>query len=74
MQIFDLAIAYVWEYDSELIELIEQNFQEDGLSTFIIGKFNLSEVIDNLKKKKLYFNAYLDRASGFPSDFETAYP
>ena len=71
MQIFDLAIAYNWKYDEEFIELIERNFQREGLRTFIIGKFNLSEVADNLKKKKIYFKAYLDRASDEDPDFLT---
>jgi len=69
MHIFDLAIAYKWKYDKEFIELIERNFQRDGLRTFIIGKFNLGEVVDNLKKKKIYFKAYLDRASDEDPEF-----
>lgn len=71
MDIFDLAIAYKWKYDNEFVERIEHIFQQDGLRTFIIGKFNLSEVADNLKKKKIYFKAYLDRASDEDPDFLT---
>lgn len=63
MHIFDLAIAYEWTYDKEFINLTERNFQRDGLRTFIISKDNLSEVVDDLRKKKIYFKAFLDRAS-----------
>lgn len=69
MHIFDLAIAYKWKYDEEFIELIERNFQREGLRTFIIGKFNIAEVIESLKKKKIYFRAYLDRASDEDPEF-----
>lgn len=69
MHIFDLAIAYEWKYDKELIEQVELSFQRDGLRTFIIDKFNLSEVVQNLKKKNIYFKAFLDRASDADPDF-----
>lgn len=69
MRIFDLAIAYKWKYDEEFIELLERNFQKDGLRTFIIGKFNIAEVIESLKKKKIYFRVYLDRASDEDPEF-----
>lgn len=70
MNVFDLAISYIWEYDLEFIELIESIFQRDGLKTFIIANYNVFEVIEELKSKRLHFNAYLDRASDIDSDFE----
>lgn len=70
MNIFDLAISFVWEYDLEFVDLIEFIFQKDGLTTFVISYHNVQEVIDKLKSKKLHFNAYLDRASDVDSDFE----
>ncbi len=63
MQIFDLAIAYKWKYDKEFVELIERNFQKEGLRTFVINKFNVNEVINSLKGKRIHFRSYLDRAS-----------
>ena len=69
MQIFDLAVAYEWEYDKEFIELTERSFHRDGLTTFIIGKFNLPEVINDLRRKKVYFKSLLDRASDADPDF-----
>lgn len=70
MNTFDLAISYTWEYDLEFIELIELILQRHGLSTFVISNFNVNEIIELLKSKKLHFTAYLDRASDVDSDFE----
>ena len=49
--------------------MIEQSFQLSGLKTFVIGKFNLSEVIALTKKNKISFKAYLDRASDEDPEF-----
>ncbi len=69
MRTYDLAIAYKWKYDKEFVELIEQSFQRSGLKTFVIEKFNLSEVIDLTKKNKISFKALLDRASDEDLEF-----
>ncbi len=66
---FDLAISYKWEYDEEFVNLIEEIFQKDGLKTFIIRELNLPETIELLKKKRLNFKAYLDRASDEDQNF-----
>lgn len=63
MQIFDMAIAYKWKYDKEFVDLIERNFQRAGFRTFVINKFNVNEVINSIKGKKIHFKLYLDRAS-----------
>lgn len=67
--IYDLAIAYKWKYDKEFVELIEHRFQLSGLRTFVIGKFNLSEVIALTRKNKISFKAFLDRASDEDPEF-----
>ena len=69
MRTYDLAIAYKWKYDKEFIELIEHSFQRNGLKTFVIGKFNLLEVLDLTKKNKIMFKALLDRASDEDPEF-----
>lgn len=66
---YDLAIAYVWIYDTEFTRLIEEMFQGNGYSTFIIGKFNINEVLQEVKNNKLNFKAYLDRASDEDENF-----
>lgn len=63
MEIFDLAIAYTWEYDKELVELIEKTFQSFGQSTFLIGEFNLEEVCDRIANCSISFKMFFDRAS-----------
>lgn len=70
MNQFDLAISYTWIYDKEFIDLVEKIFQDDGYTTFIIQRFNVHEVIDLLRNKKLSFIAYLDRASDEDPQFE----
>ena len=62
MEIYDLAIAYVWEYDTDFINLVEEKFHEQGLTTFIVSEHNIDEVLDLLSVRKLHFNFYLDRA------------
>ncbi len=66
---FDLAISYVWEYDKEFVDLLESILQSDGLSTFIITSENIEQVTDEIKKKKIFFRSYLDRASDVDEKF-----
>jgi len=60
---YDLAIAYTWIYDIEFTRLIEKLFQSSGLTTYIVGAFNIEEVTEAVKNNRLEFKAYLDRAS-----------
>ncbi len=62
MEYYDLALAYVWEYDTDFIALVEKKFQDAGLSTFVISEHNIDEVLDQVIKRKLHFHYYLDRA------------
>lgn len=71
MRKIDLAISYIWKFDLEFVTLIEDIFQKSGLSTFVITKQNLEEVLILLKKKKLAFKAYLDRASDEDQKFKS---
>ena len=66
---FDLAISYTWEYDKDFVQLIENNLQYHGLSTFIITGNNIHEVTEDVKRKKIWFNSYLDRASDVDDEF-----
>ena len=62
MEIYDLALAYIWEYDVDFINLIEEKFKESEFSTFIISGHNIAEVLEAVLNRKLHFNFYLDRA------------
>lgn len=67
--IFDLAISYEWIYDIEFTHLIEERFQKENLSTFVITTHNCNEVTNLVKEKKLFFRSYLDRASDVDENF-----
>jgi hypothetical protein len=62
MLTYDLAVAYVWEYDDDFVELIENILHKGGLTTFRISNHNIDEVLDKVAHRKLHFNFYLDRA------------
>ena len=70
MKIFDLSIAYNWEYDVDFVPLLEKNLQEAGLSTYVIHKNNVLEIKEDLLQKKLAFNCYIDRAWDVDERFE----
>ncbi len=70
MTTYDLALAYVWEYDTDFINLVEKKFQEAGLSTYIISDYNIDEVLELVLKRKLHFHFYLDRAWDVDERFE----
>lgn len=69
MENFDLAIAYVWEFDEEFISTIEKVFHQTGLTTFIITEKNVSEITEKVKTRQLNFLCYLDRASDVDDNF-----
>lgn len=70
MNIFDLGIAYNWEYDADFVDMIEKKLHDDGLSTYIIHSNNVIEVKDDLLEKRLGFVCYLDRAWDVDERFE----
>lgn len=69
MKLFDLAIAYVWEFDEEFVSIIEKNFHRHGLTTFIITENNILQVTDDVKHRRINFISYLDRASDVDDNF-----
>ncbi len=69
MNNFDLAIAYVWEYDDVFISLTEEAFHNSGLTTYLISDYNILEVKEKILNKKLSFNFYLDRAWDVDDNF-----
>ncbi len=70
MEIFDLGIAFEWEYDDDFIGIMERTLHSAGLSTYIIKEHNVHEVTDEISNRKIAFNFYLDRASDVDEDFE----
>jgi len=70
MKIFDLGVAYNWEYDVDFVSLVEKHLQEAGLSTYVIHQNNVLVVKEDLLQKKLAFNCYIDRAWDVDERFE----
>ena len=70
MEKFDLAIAYVWEYDEDFVNLIEKKLQESGITTFKINYHNIRKVTRLIENKELQFATFLDRASDVEPEFE----
>ena len=69
MEIYDIGLAFVWEYDDDFIDIIESLFHKAGLSTFKITGWNIHEITDRVRNRKLGFNFYLDRASDVNESF-----
>ena len=71
MEKFDLGLAYLWEYDKDFIDLVEEELQSYGLSTFIIGEHNIHEVTADVINRNLSFRFYLDRGWDVDEYFES---
>lgn len=70
MKIFDLGIAFVWEYDDDFVFILEDTIQKAGYSTFKIDYKNFSETSSLISDRKLGFNFFLDRASDVDEGFD----
>lgn len=69
MEKFDFAISYEWEYDIDFVDEVERILQNTGLKTFRISYYNIYEVTEYVRNRKLFFSTYLDRASDVDEDF-----
>ncbi len=70
MEIFDLGLAIVWEYDEDLVGLIEETLYRYGISTYVIRYDNLKDAKEKILNRKIGFNFYLDRAWDVDEGFE----
>lgn len=69
MDIFDFAIAFTWEYDFDFVNAIEEVLQQSNITTYRVSDYNIKEVTEKVKTKKLFFRTYLDRASDVDDDY-----
>lgn len=69
MNTFDFAIAFTWEYDLEFVDAIEMILQAAGLSTYRVTNYNINEVTNDVRLRKLFFRTYLDRASDVDDNY-----
>jgi hypothetical protein len=70
IQKYNLAIAWNWEYDQNFINLIKEKAISIGISVLEITTGNIDEVFNSLKKRKLVFHYFLDRASDEDDAFQ----
>jgi hypothetical protein len=62
-RVYDLAIAWDWEYDHYFVSLIEQILQAHGLKTYRVEYHNVEETLHNIKKNLIRFNYFFDRTA-----------
>jgi hypothetical protein len=70
MKIYDLGLAFVWEYDDDFIDIIEFTLQKAGFSTYRITYANFAETLNLVTDRKLGFRFYIDRAGDVDEGFE----
>jgi hypothetical protein len=63
MTIYDLCVAWNWEYDADFIALLEAGCQTKGLSMLQITPSNLAEILHSLAGQEISCRAFFDRAS-----------
>jgi len=62
-QIYDLAVAWNWEYDLGFIDYVRKAACRDDISVLEIRNENVEEIYDLLCKDRIRFRYFLDRAS-----------
>ena len=70
LKIYDLAVAWNWEYDREFIQCVQEIFRMNHLSVLEIRAENVEEIYNMLKKGNLRFRYFLDRASDEDDAFQ----
>ncbi len=68
-EIFDIGLAWDWEFDRDFIFGIERECSALGVSTFRIDPQNIESVIKLVRSKKILFKTFLDRASDSHDSF-----
>ncbi|MEW5797915.1 MAG: hypothetical protein AB1728_02805 [Bacteroidota bacterium] len=71
MELYDLGLAWNWEFDGDFIHGVEWECHKLGLTTFRIEMHNIKEVTKQFRSGKVFFRTFLDRAS---DDDETFLP
>lgn len=70
MHTFDLAIAWCWQYDSDLIHQIDTECVSRGLFPYLVHPHNLQETLQRIEAGELNFGLFLDRASDQEEAFD----
>ncbi len=70
MQIYDLCVAWNWEYDAEFVQALEIACQAQQLSLLQVTSDNLTSTLQALVDREISFYALLDRASDADDRFK----
>lgn len=62
-QVYDLAIAWNWEYDNNLVDLLDRTCRARNLSLLQITEDNVEATAEQVRRGELVFRVLLDRAS-----------
>jgi len=68
-EIYDIGLAWDWEFDRDFIFGVEEKCHAFKLSTFRIEPHNIESVTKLVKSKKIIFRTFLDRASDSADSF-----
>jgi hypothetical protein len=69
MMIYDLCVAWNWEYDADFIGLLDLSCQARGLSLLQIKPGNLPQMLNSLVGRELSCRVFFDRASDVDPQF-----
>lgn len=68
-RIFDLGLAWNWELDRNFVETIGRHADAAGLTIFQVHRANIEDVTELVRKKKVGFRCFFDRASDEDENF-----
>ncbi|HAP35829.1 MAG TPA: hypothetical protein DCQ28_07770 [Bacteroidetes bacterium] len=68
-EIFDIGLAWDWEFDHDFIFGVEEQCNALKLSSFRIEPHNIESVTKLVRSKKIAFRTFLDRASDSADSF-----
>lgn len=69
MDVYDLCVAWNWEYDAAFIGLLDLSCQSNGLSLLQIKPENLPQMLNSLVSRELICKVFFDRASDVDPQF-----
>jgi hypothetical protein len=61
--IYDLAIAWTWQYDFEFVRLLEQSARAASLQILLIDPKSVGEICEQVRDHAIELRYFLDRAS-----------
>lgn len=63
MKVYDLAVAWNWEFDKDFIAGVEQACRRRGVSVYLVEPHNVEETLNDLREGALGCRSLYDRAS-----------